>query len=65
MAERSEGEIKAEALNEALADIKDRIVTFRELKADEHYMQALNDAWGLVANRARRANQVTDTEGSG
>lgn len=42
-----------EALTHAKDDIKARIVTFRELNADHQYMNALNDAWGLVANRLR------------
>ena len=42
---------------DAAGDIKARIVTFRALDADPQYMNALNDAWGLVANRARAAAQ--------
>lgn len=63
---RSDAEIKAEALEGAAGDIKQRIVTFRELKADPQYLEALNDAWGLVMNRARAARVAgtTDTEGS-
>ena len=41
---RPEAQVKAEALQGALDDIK----------ADEKYMQALHDAWGLVKNRIRR-----------
>lgn len=41
------------ALSEAKDDIKARIVTFRNLNADPQYLNALNDAWGLVANRKR------------
>ena len=35
-------------------DIHQRIVTFRSLNADAQYLNALNDAWGIVANRGRR-----------
>jgi hypothetical protein len=43
-----------EGLRAAADDIKARIVTFRDLHADDQYLNALNDAWGLVANRLRR-----------
>lgn len=46
---------QVEALASAKADIKDRITTFRGLGASEEYLNALNDAWGLVANRERAA----------
>lgn len=58
----------AEALREAKGDIKARIETFRGLDAHPEYMNALNDAWGLVANRERAAlaaapaPQQVDTE---
>lgn len=42
-----------DALEGARDDIKARIATFRELDADAQYLEALNDAWGLVANRVR------------
>lgn len=44
---------QAEALGSAKADIKARITTFRDLGANDEYLNALNDAWGLVANRER------------
>lgn len=44
---------RREALREARGDIKARITTFRDLDAHPEYMNALNDAWGLVANRER------------
>lgn len=43
-----------DALAEAKGDIRQRITTFRALDADPQYMNALHDAWGLVANRERR-----------
>lgn len=42
-----------DALEGARNDIKARITTFRSLDADPQYLNALNDAWGLVANRVR------------
>lgn len=49
--------VRAEALRAARDDIRDRIRVFRDLNADPEYLNALNDAWGLVANR-ERADQI-------
>jgi len=50
----------ADALQGARDDIKARIQTFRGLKAEQMYLNALNDAWGLVANRERDARRAAD-----
>jgi len=54
---KHDAELKAAALWEAASDIKDRIRAFRDLNADSQYDLELNDAWGLVANRARTATK--------
>jgi len=51
---------QAAALREAKDDIKARIDTFRGLGADPQYIWALNDAWGLVANRERARRLASD-----
>lgn len=53
--------VRGEALREARDDIRSRIRVFRKLDAHPEYMNALNDAWGLVANRER----VQRIEGEG
>jgi hypothetical protein len=50
--------VAAEALRAASDDIKARIVMFRRLDAHPEYMNALNDAWGLVKNRERAADRI-------
>lgn len=45
----------AAALLGAREDIRDRYREFSRLHADEQYLSALNDAWGLVNNRIPRA----------
>lgn len=56
-------EARAQAVREAKDDIRARIVTFRSLGADDQYLNALNDAWGLVANRERQHHTPASTQG--
>jgi hypothetical protein len=46
-------QVKAEALLEAAHDIRARRREFMRLNADDQYLMALDDAFGLVANRMR------------
>lgn len=56
---------RADALAEARDDIKARIATFQGLKAEQMYVNALHDAWGLVANRERDARPSTPASTDG
>lgn len=47
------------ALQGAKDDIRARIREFTRLGADPQYLNALNDAWGLVANRQRDLERST------
>lgn len=51
-------EARGEALREAKADIRHRIEVFRSVGGSDQYLNALNDAHGLVANRERAVRPV-------